>query len=324
MIRVVGANPAMDRISTWPPLRLGEVNRAANVAVVPGGKGLNVARAAIRLGSQASAYGFLGGPVGESLRGMIRADSVVDRHTHIAAGTRVCFIVVEPDPGRATVLNEPGPSVTAEETADLLSTLAADCGPGDTVVLAGSLPDSVDAAVAAQVIAIGKTAGARTCSDIHGASLRAVVEERPWMLKCNRDELLGLTLGRSPSAAELARHRGGRLEDVAREMAALRGRGIEVVVVTLGAEGALLADDQGVCHASVPQVQVLNPTGSGDLLLAGLVVGTEAGRSLRDALALGAACGTAGATHLLPELPPGFDAAEWLPRIQLHELGPAA
>ena len=52
MIRVVGANPAMDRISTWPPLRLGDVNRAASVAVVPGGKGFNVARAAIRLGTR--------------------------------------------------------------------------------------------------------------------------------------------------------------------------------------------------------------------------------------------------------------------------------
>ena len=51
MIRVVGANPAMDRISTWPPLRLGAVNRAVRVSVLPGGKGFNVARAAIRLGA---------------------------------------------------------------------------------------------------------------------------------------------------------------------------------------------------------------------------------------------------------------------------------
>jgi 1-phosphofructokinase family hexose kinase len=314
----------MDRVSTWPTLRIGEVNRAASVAVVPGGKGFNVARAAIRLGSQATAYGFLGGPVGESLRGMIRADGVLDRHTDVAAGTRVCFIVVEPEPVRTTVLNEPGPMVTAEEAASLLSTLAADCRPGDTVVLAGSLPDSVDPAVAGQVIAIGKAAGARTCSDIHGAPLRAVVEERPWMVKCNRDELLGLTLGRAPDADDLEDHRGRPLSDVAAQMAAVRGRGIEVVVVTLGAEGALLADDQGVCHADVPRVEVRNPTGSGDLLLAGLVVGTEAGLSLRDALALGAACGTAGATHLLPELPPGFDPAEWLSRIRLQELGSVA
>ena len=70
MIRVVGANPAMDRVSTWPALRLGDVNRASDVVVVPGGKGFNVARAAVRLGTSATAYGFLGGDVGEALRGL--------------------------------------------------------------------------------------------------------------------------------------------------------------------------------------------------------------------------------------------------------------
>ncbi len=322
MIRVVGANPAMDRIATWPPLRLGEVNRAASVAVVPGGKGFNVARAAIRLGTQATAYGFLGGPVGESLRGMIRADGVIDRHTAIAAGTRVCFIVVEPDPGRTTVLNEPGPAVTVEEVARFTDLLVTDCQAGDIVVLAGSLPDSVDPAVAAEVVSIGNQAGARTCSDIHGASLREVVGARPWMLKCNRDELLGLRGGRPPSAAELERHRVQPLVAIAAEMLELRARGIEVVVVTLGAQGALLADTDGVWHALVPQVAVANPTGSGDLLLAGLVAGIERGLGLREALVLGAACGTAGATHLLPELPPAFDATTWTPRIGLTKLEP--
>ncbi len=322
MIRVVGANPAMDRISTWPPLRLGEVNRAASVFVVPGGKGFNVARAVVRLGSQSAAYGFLGGPVGESLRAMITADGVIDRHTDIAGETRVCFIVVEPEPGpwRATVLNEPGPSISAEEAARFTAAIAADCRSGDLLLLSGSLPDSVAPTVAAEIIAIGNAAGARTCSDIHGASLREVVRERPWMLKCNRDELLGLVLGRQPSAADLAAHRGRSLVAVAEEMRALRAQGIEVVVVTLGADGALLADAEGVCQAIVPQVTVANATGSGDLLLAGLAVGVDRGRGLREALVLGAACGTAGATTLLPELPPGFDPADWTPRIALETL----
>jgi fructose-1-phosphate kinase PfkB-like protein len=107
-------------------------------------------------------------------------------------------------------------------------------------------------------------------------------------------------------------------------MLELRGRGIEVVVVTLGAQGALLADAEGVCHANVPRIEVVNPTGSGDLLLAGLAVGIERGLSLREALVLGAACGTAGATYLLPELPPGFDPDAWTPRIQVESLEPGA
>lgn len=320
MIRVVGANPAMDRVSTWQPVRLGEVNRASSVSVVPGGKGFNVARAAIRLGSQAAAYGFLGGQVGEALRAMTMADGVIDRHTDIAAGTRVCFIVVEPDLGRSTVLNEPGPAVTEEETARLLARLREDCRPDDLVILSGSLPDSVDPGIASEIVTIGKHAGARTFLDIHGASLRAAVEAGPWMVKCNSDELRGLMDDGRPDEAAVERHRAWPLSDVAAEMIELRECGIELVVVTLGSEGALLADSAGVLRAVVPQVELVNATGSGDLLLAGLAVGIERGQPPREALVLGAACGTAGATHLTPELPPGFEASEWMPRISLESV----
>jgi 1-phosphofructokinase family hexose kinase len=302
MIRVVGANPAMDRISTWPPLSLAGVNRAATVSVVPGGKGVNVARAAVRLGERAVIYGFLGGHVGEALHEMISADGVTDRHTAIAGGTRVCFIVVEPGIGRSTVLNEPGPEVTTEEVARLLDELRADSQPGDLVVLSGSLPDSVAPTVAGAIVKIGNDAGARTIVDIHGEALREAVSRRPWMLKCNRRELLQL-LGAAESDVPIS------VPELAGEMRRVRERGIEIVVVTLGAEGALLADADGVVHARVPAIDEVNPTGSGDLLLAGLAVGIERGQEARHAIVLGAACGTAGATHLPPELPPDFDAA---------------
>jgi len=310
MIRVIGANPAMDRISTWPPLQLGSVNRAADVSVVPGGKGFNVARAAIRLGEPATAHGFLGGHVGNALREMIVVDGVVDRHTAIAAGTRVCFIVVEPGSERTTVLNEPGPQVADAEISRFLDDLRRDCGADDLVILAGSLPDSVPPTVAGEILDIGRAAGARTLVDIHSDALRIAFAHRPWMLKCNRKELLEL-LGAPDPEVHI------ELSDLAAEMQRIRERGIEIVVVTMGSGGALLADADGVVHARVPEITEVNPTGSGDLLLAGLAVGIEQGQRPRDAIMLGAACGTAGATHLPPELPPDFDAAAWTSRISL-------
>ena len=313
MIRVVGANPAMDRVATWPPLRLGEVNRALRVSVVPGGKGFNVARAAVRLGAQATSYGFLGGQVGEALRSMITTDGVLDRHTTIAAGTRVCFIVVEPELGRSTVLNEPGPTVSVEEAERLLEDLRADVTGDDLLVLSGSLPDSVDPVVAARIVELGHAAGARTLVDIHGPALRSAVARAPWMVKCNRHELLELLDADDPDAPV-------SLPDLAAHVRHLQMRGIEIVVVTMGAEGALLADGEGIVHAIVPAIEEVNPTGSGDLLLAGLVVGIERGERPREALVLGAACGTAGATHLKPELPPGFEPAAWTSRITTREV----
>lgn len=308
MIRVVGANPAMDRIATWPPLRLGAVNRAAQVSVVPGGKGFNVARAALRLGASATAYGFLGGDVGKTLRGFITADGVVDRHTAIAAGTRVCFVVVEPDVERTTVLNEPGPYVTEEEIGRFLDDIRTDTEADDLLIVSGSLPDSVPANVVAEIIEIGRAAGARTVVDIHSEALRVAFASRPWMLKCNRRELLELLGAADPDAAL-------RPLELAVEMQRIREHGIELVVVTMGADGALLADADGVVYATAPTISEVNPTGSGDLFLAGLTVGIEGGQAPRDALAWGVACGTAGATHLPPELPPDFRLESWLPDV---------
>lgn len=308
MIRVIGANPAMDRIATWPPLQLGAVNRAQTVTVVPGGKGFNVARAAVRLGCKPAAYGFLGGHVGAALREMIVADGVIDRHTTVEAATRVCFIVVEPGSGRTTVLNEPGPQVTTLEVGRFLEAVRGDLHVGDLLVLSGSLPDSVPVRVVGELIEAGHEAGARTVVDIHSEALRVAFEHRPWMLKCNRAELMALLpdgrAATSPTVTELAT-----------EMQAIRAHGLEVVAVTLGAEGALVADAGGVVHARVPAIEEVNPTGSGDLLLAGLVVAMEEGAFPRDAITLGAACGTAGATHLPPELPPAFDRTAWSGRI---------
>ena len=311
MIRVVGANPAMDRISTWPPLRLGAVNRAAAVSVVPGGKGFNVARAALRLGTTATAYGFLGGDVGEALRSMIAADGVIDRHTTVAAGTRVCFVVVEPGAERTTVLTEPGPPVTEAEVSRLLADIGADTGPGDLLVISGSLPDSVPASVVGEILELGRAAGTRTLVDIHSEALRVAFASRPWMLKCNRREMLEL-LGEPDPDTPMG------MVELAAEMQRIREHGIEMVVVTMGAEGALLADARGVVHAVAPRIREVNPTGSGDLFLAGLTVGIEEGSAPREAIGLGVACGTAGATHLPPELPPDFDRDDWRSRVSVE------
>ena len=183
------------------------------------------------------------------------------------------------------------------------------------LVVAGSLPDSVPPAVAGRIVGIGKAAGARTLVDIHGAALRVAIDAAPWMVKCNLAELLALADADGLNAGGLAANPLASIPGVAARMVALRASGIELVVVTLGAEGVLLADGTEVVHAAAPRVDVVNPTGSGDLVLAGLVVGIERGLTPRDALVLGAACGTAGATHLLPELPPDFAADAWTSRI---------
>jgi fructose-1-phosphate kinase PfkB-like protein len=168
----------------------------------------------------------------------------------------------------------------------------------------------VDPAVAGEIVTIASEAGARIIVDIHSEALRRAVEQRPWMVKCNRVELQALLGVASDDRAPVSR--------VAQDMQRLRREGVEVVVTSLGAEGVLLAERDGVSLVRVPAVEVVNATGSGDLLLAGLCAGLEQGRPVREAVVLGAACGTAGATQLAPELPAGFERDDWTDRLSLE------
>jgi 1-phosphofructokinase family hexose kinase len=312
----------MDRVALWPGMVVGGVNRATSVTVMAGGKSLNLARAVRALGGEVAAYGFLGGRAGEALRDVVVEHGIVDRHTQIAEETRICFVAVDPMAGHTTMLNEPGPVVSAEETARFLDDVRSDRAAEDIVILSGSLPDSVDPSVAGEIIAIGNEAGARTIADIHSQALREAVSQRPWMVKCNRDELAGL-VGAAPSDADGSkRDRAQALPALAHDMQQLRENGIELVVVTLGEGGALLADEDGCLHVGVPRVDVVNATGSGDVFLAGLVVALERGQRARDGIVLGAACGTVAATRLPAELPPGFDPAAWIPRITVEPVEP--
>ena len=116
------------------------------------------------------------------------------------------------------------------------------------------------------------------------------------------------------------------MSTLATDLLRVRDRGVSAVVVTMGADGLLATGGAGTLHAAVPQVDVVNATGCGDLVLAGLAVALERGASWSEAIALGAACGTAGATWLAPSLPPGFDANSWasLVRVDVSEAPGAA
>jgi len=133
VIRVLQANPAMDRIEVLARFDLDAINRSIDVHVMPGGKGLNVARGIRQLGGEVAAYGFVGGLAGAFIRDACPALGIIDRHTSIVGETRICTVLVEREPCRFTVLNEPGPEIAPNEAAALTAALVADCARGDLV-----------------------------------------------------------------------------------------------------------------------------------------------------------------------------------------------
>ena len=300
-IRVIQGNPAMDRIQELEALDVGSVNRSSRTLVVPGGKGLNVARALRALGHPVAVYGLLGGMTGAFLRQACNRLGIADRHVAIEGDTRVCFILVDRQTQRSTVINEPGPTVRKEDEDRLIQSVVTDCRKGDLVVMAGSLAPGTRADLYGRLVSMVQASGANAIVDTSGDALAAVLGSAPWMVKANAGELqgVGLTTGSWPSQIQ---------------------EGTEWIVATSGEDGAAARSRHSAWRASVPHVPVVNATGAGDIFLAGLVGRIALGAPMEQALQFAAAA--AAGSVMSPDLPDADTVAQLLRKTTLAEVCP--
>ena len=282
MILCVTPNPALDRTMSVPGLRLGEVARATHSFTAAGGKGLNVARVVRGLGGAVLCAGFLGGHSGRLLAGLAEREGLPAAWTWFAGETRTSIILLDPQGGDATVINEPGPAVTSEDWARLTADVLRAAEGSDYVCLSGSLPPGSTAELLAELLRSLVTAGRQVWVDTSGAALAAALAIDAVGIKVNgaeAAEIAGLTI-EHPAAALAAAHE-------------LRRGASSSIILTLGARGAVLLAEAGGWHAQPPALQVVSSVGSGDAFFAGLVVGLARGlgepEALRQAVAAGAA-----------------------------------
>ncbi len=286
MLLFVTPNPAVDRSLMVPNLTLGEVNRAQSSMAAAGGKGLNAARATRVLGGTALCGGFVGGRNGRWLADLATDEGLDARWTWIESETRICSILADPVAGTATVVNEQGPNVTAGDWDALYADVHAAALECAAVGFSGSLPPG--SPVEAYARLVRDLSGANTVwVDSSGASLKAALDIPGIGLKVNGEEA-GAILGRG-------------VETVPEALAAaddLRGRGLVTVVLTLGAEGAVVSHSQGRGWAKPPSLQVVSAVGSGDSFFAGLLLSFSKGYSVADSLCRAVAAGAANALSL--------------------------
>jgi 1-phosphofructokinase len=278
MIVTLTPNPSLDRTLEVAELHRGEVLRATAVRVDAGGKGINVARALKANGHAVRAVVPVGGHEGDHLVDTLAALAIEVVAVPLGSVVRTNVSLVEPD-GTVTKVNAPGPELSGGETAALTKATVDALEDAAWVAGCGSLPPGAPLDLYAQVAAAAHDVGARVAIDTSGDALAAAIAGRPDLVKPNTDELAALT-GRTLTTV-------GAVLDAARE---LLGRGVGAVVVSLGADGALLVDGDGAWHATTPPVTPRSNVGAGDSLVAGLLA---AGGSGPDALASGVAYGTA-------------------------------
>ncbi|WP_285114226.1 hexose kinase [Leifsonia sp. fls2-241-R2A-40a] len=314
-ISVVGPNPAMDRTEAIAEFRPNEVNRATVSSPRAGGKSFIVARALRRLGRPVALYGFLGGTTGEYLRSECAELGIHDRHVTIVGETRINTIVVDGATGGATVVNEPGPTVSEAEADALVRAVGAGLAADDLLLLSGSLTHGLRPGFYAELVELAHSRGARTVVDAAGDVLVRAAAARPWALKCNLEEFAAIM----PDAPRQLAMDADR-DRLLRAMRALTATGVELVIVTLGADGLLAATASEAIQVAAPRVIVKNPTGSGDTLLAAFAAACADGEPLPDALRFAVAAASANAAVLVPDLGPDPQLTELVKQTVVHRL----
>ncbi|MBF8289474.1 MAG: 1-phosphofructokinase [Chloroflexi bacterium] len=278
MIVTLTLNPSVDRTVEVETLARGEVMRALSVRVDPGGKGINVSLALANHDLPTRAVVTLGGAEGEHLVALLRDTGIEIVPVRIRGSIRSNITVVEPD-GTTTKINEPGADLHPDELAAIFMAIRNGVQSADWLVASGSLPPGAPAGTYADLVHQLAGSGTRVAVDTSGAALKAVVSACPSLIKPNRDEL-----------AEVTGLRMATIADVVDAAARLRDLGVGTVLASLGADGAVLVDDDGAIHGRTPTVSTVSSVGAGDAMLAGFLAGGGSGAgALVEALAWGAA-----------------------------------
>jgi 1-phosphofructokinase family hexose kinase len=290
-ILFVAANPSIDRFYEVDRLMPGAIHRPQAPVAVPGGKGLNAARAAARLGGRVTALGILAGRSGDWIEAAVAERGVDARWARSAGETRTCVSILDRSSGLVTEVYERGEPVDASAWSALEQHVAGELRRGDVVALglSGSLPAGAPPDGFARIAALARTAAGGSSAvavlaDTYGPALAAVLAERPAVVKINAEEAgdaTGIVVGDAASAEAAA--------------AGLRDRGAASVVVTLGSAGAVVVSATGSTRLIPPGLRGAYPVGSGDAFLGGLAVGIARGDGLPDAVRLGLAAGIANA-----------------------------
>lgn len=284
MIVTVTPNPSLDRTLTVPRISFDEMVRASGSRLDWGGKGFNVSRALQALGTGSVATGFLGGATGQMLAHGLRDMGIAADPLPIAGETRTNTIITEAEIGRYIKVNEPGPTVYPEELSAFFRKVGARIQPGDLWILSGSLPPGLPPDFYAQLVSLVQTGGAKAFLDASGEPLKLGCAACPYLVKPNATEAVELT--GHPIQSEI---------DALGTARFFLRLGVEVVALSLGAEGLLLAREQNAVWARPPRVRAPNPVGAGDALLAGLAWALEQGLALEEMARWGVAAGTAAA-----------------------------
>lgn len=265
-IATVTLNPAFDLVGRLARIEVGEVNTVETLGLYPAGKGINVAKVLADLGATLTVTGFLGNENEGDFVRSFEQNGVNDAFYRIQGKTRINVKITETE-ADVTDLNFLGFEISAEDWAAFTAQSQNWKDQFDLVAVCGSLPRGVSPTAFSQWLESLHQQGLKVVLDSSNNALTEGLKAHPWLVKPNRREL-EVWAGRPLNSREEIIEAGEQL----------RQHGIENVIISMGAEGSLWLNSEGVLQAQPPRCEnVVSTVGAGDSMVAGLIYGLAQG-----------------------------------------------
>lgn len=303
-VLTVTMNPALDIATETERLVPQKKLRCSEPRYDPGGGGINVARMIRELGGESTAFVMAGGANGERLRAMLAEAGLDVRSLEADGDTRFSLNVAERATAKHFRFVLPGERQRPEKADEALAALARliEAERHAYVVLSGSLPAGLPEDFFARLARLARERDARVVLDTSGPALAAALEEGVYLVRTNRDEAKELAGRTDADPAVLAR--------------ALLERGAaEVVIIALGAEGALVASAESEVRVAAPEVEVVSAVGAGDCFVGALTFALASDRPLIEACRLAVAAASAAVITPASELARKADVDALYPKV---------
>lgn len=282
-ILTITLNPTVDKSSSVANIKPEKKLRCAPPKYEPGGGGINVSRGLVRLGISTTALFTAGGRTGSLLKELLDQENINTLAIPVAAETRENFIVVDTFTNEQYRFGMPGETVTPDDKVTIENTITTIHPFPEIVVISGSLPPGIPSAFIATIVQLVKTKGSKVVIDTSGDALQAALNQGVYLLKPNIGELsrlAGIEYLDNDTATHVA------LQLINKGMA-------EVIVISMGAQGAYLVTKDEQVHIPAPSVQKKSTVGAGDSMVAGMMAILSKKGTLVDMVRMGVACGSA-------------------------------
>jgi 1-phosphofructokinase len=280
MVITVTLNPAIDKTIYVDDLVLNGVNRVSKSRTDIGGKGINVSKVLKNLGIDSICTGFLGEK--NYFLKELHKNGIETSFIYIDDDIRINTKIIDNVRNLYTDINENGPNISSDDLGRFIDHFSSICHKDDLIVLSGGASSSIPTDIYAVLIKIAKVKGAYTILDAEGELLTEGIKAKPNIIKPNEFEF-----------KKIIRLGGGNRDDMISAAHDFVDYGIDIVMISLGENGAIYVSDKDVFIAKTSSVKVNSTVGAGDAMVAAIVYSILNNFSAENMVRFAVACGTA-------------------------------